>query len=162
MRSLLRTVAPVLTFSVLTLAACSTASGNLSTSSGAPVSATAVGAARESGRTLTQVQLLSAGLQASQWPKDITRLLGSGSVWKASPPATSQGPQVPSACQPLAELLWGTSGSSAAAYVSFRRSNGAIVGVMHLASYPHGRASALFASVRRAVGGACRGFTELS
>lgn len=49
MRGLLRTVAPVLTFSVLTLAACSTTSGNLSTSSGALASATAVGAALESG-----------------------------------------------------------------------------------------------------------------
>jgi hypothetical protein len=162
MRSLLRTVAPVLTFSVLTLAACSTTSGNLNTSSGASVSATAVGAAQESGRTLTQAQLLNAGLQASQWPKDIMRLLGgSGSVWKASPPPTSQGPQVPSACQPLVELLWGTSGSNAAASVIFQRFNHAIIGVMHLASYPHGRASALFASVRRAVG-ACPGFTELS
>jgi hypothetical protein len=157
MRSLLRTVAPVLTFSVLTLAACSTTSGNRNTSSGA----TAVGAAQESGRTLTQAQLLNAGLEASQWPKDITRLLGSGSAWKASPPPASQEPQVPPACQPLVELLWGTSGSSAAAYMNFQRSNDAIVAVIHLASYPHDRASALFASVRRAVGGACPGFTEL-
>lgn len=162
MRSLLRTVAPVLTLSVLTLAACSTTSGHLNTSSGASVSASAVGVAQESGRTLTQAQLLDAGLQASQWPKDITRLPGSGSVWKASAPPTSQGPQVSSACRPLVELLWGASGSSAAVNVSFRRFNNAIVGVMHLTSYPHGRASALFASVRRAVGGACPGFTELS
>lgn len=68
---------------------------------------------------------------------------------------------MPSACQPLAELPWGTSGSNAAANVAFQRSSHAIAGVMHLASYPHGRASALFASVRRAAG-ACPGFTELS
>lgn len=66
MRSLLRTVARVLTFGVLTLAACSTTSGNLSTSPGTSVSATAIGAAQESGRTLTQAQLLNAGLQVAK------------------------------------------------------------------------------------------------
>jgi hypothetical protein len=145
---------------LLALAACSATSGRPGTPPGASVSAVAVATAavQESGRTLTQAQLLSAGVPAPQWPKDLTRLLDAGSEWQASQPATSPLPQAPPACTPLLDVIYGTSGASAAVQVGFQRYGDVIVGEVDLASYPHGRASALFASVRRAVS-ACAGFT---
>jgi hypothetical protein len=153
-----RTVVPALTVCALTLSACSAASNHPNSSPGTPVNATTTDAANGSGRTLTRAQLLDAGLQASQWPNDITRLLDSGSAWEASSPTAFAPPQPPPACQPLVNLIWGTTGSSAAADVKFQRYNDAILGTVSLASYPQGQAGALFASVRHAAS-ACPGFT---
>jgi hypothetical protein len=143
-----RTVVPAVAVCALTLAACSAASRGISASSGASTSAAAADAVHESGRTLTQAQLLAAGLQVSQWPKDVYALLDSGSVWEASHPPASPAPRSSAACQPLLDVMQGTSGASAAVDVSFQQDG--LIGVVNLDSYPQGRASALFASVRRA------------
>jgi hypothetical protein len=71
-----------------------------------------------------------------------------------SRPPTSPPPQSSAACQPLVDVMQGTSGASAAADVSFQW--GGLFGVVNLDSYPRGRASAFFASVRRAAA-ACPG-----
>jgi hypothetical protein len=139
-----------------TLAACAATGAHPSAPPSASVSATAAGEAHESGRTLTQAQLLSAGLALSQWPKDIDRPTDSGPIWQA--PQYSTPPHVPAACQPLVDLRWGTSGASAQAAMAFALYNSALNGEVDLASYPPGRASVFFASVRHAVG-ACPGFS---
>lgn len=139
----------------LLLAACSATGGHGNTSPRASVSVAAAGAVQESGRTLTQAQLLGAGPQMSQWPKDIASIADGGPVWQAVVPSTP--PQVPPACHPLADLLWETSGPGAAVSMGFQPYNSTILGQMSLASYPDGRSTAFFASVRQAVG-ACPGF----
>jgi hypothetical protein len=149
MRRLLPRTVSALAICTLMLAACS--------ATGASVDATAAGAAQESGRTLTADQLISAGLSGSQWPKDIAALTTSGLAWQA-PRAPGPLPRVPAACQPLVDLRWETSGASAEVVMGFGRHNDALIGEVDLASYPRGRASAFFASVRRAVG-ACAGFS---
>lgn len=150
------TVTAALAVCALPLAACTAAGGGDLHASGA--SQSTARAVPESGRTLTQAELLKAGVPSSQWPNDLDLLLDSGSEWQAPQAATSPPPRAVPACQPLIGLFWGFTHPSATVVVGFERSGDAILGEADLASYPHGRASALFASIRQAVR-TCPGFT---
>lgn len=146
---------------MLLLAACSAATNRqgdaVGTSANASAVASAQGAAEDSGRTLTEAQLLAAGLTLSELPSGFTFIPVPDGRWAAAQ-AMSPMPAPNTPCQPLIDLIFGLSQSDVEVSVGYQGANAVDVGRIRLASYGSGRARDFFAAVKRSVS-KCPGFT---
>lgn len=101
------------------------------------------------GRTLTEAQLLSAGLTVSEMPNHVVIVPVPDGQWGAASPSANM-PTAKPGCQPLVDLIFGTGRASAAVTVGFQ-TNGIDIGQIQLASYTPSDAAAFFQSVRQAL-----------
>lgn len=101
------------------------------------------------GRTLTQAQLLGAGLTQSELPSHVVFIPVPDGHWHAASPSATM-PTAKPGCQPLVDLIFGTGKAGAEVDVGFQAS-GIDVGEIQLASYTPSEAGAFFQSVRQAV-----------
>lgn len=101
------------------------------------------------GRTLTEAQLLSAGLTLSELPRDVVFVPVPDGHWSTASPNAKM-PAAKPGCQPLVDLIFGTGKASGEVTVGFQ-TNGIDLGEIRLASYTPSEAGAFFQSVRQAV-----------
>jgi hypothetical protein len=101
------------------------------------------------GRTLTEAQLVSAGLTPSELPSQIVFVPVPDGHWSPASPSADM-PTAKPGCQPLIDLIFGTGKASAEVTVGYQAS-GVDLGDIRLASYAPSAAAAFFRSVRHAV-----------
>lgn len=101
------------------------------------------------GRTLTGAQLASAALTPSELPSHIVFVPVPDGHWSPATPSANM-PTAKPGCQPLIDLIFGTSKASAEVAVSYQ-ANDTDFGVVQLASYAPGEAASFFESVKQAV-----------
>ena len=106
-------------------------------------------AAPATGRTLTEAQLVSAGLTLSELPSHVVFTPVPDGHWTPASPSADM-PTAKPGCQPLIDLIFGTGEASAEVTVGYQ-TNGVDTGEIQLASYAPSAAAAFFQSVRQAV-----------
>lgn len=146
----------ILLLSALVLASCSSA-GRSGPAAGSASIAPSSSVTGDSGRTLSEAQLLQAGLTLSELPKAYTFNAAPDSGWAMAQPA----PRMPTPdknCQPLIDLIFGTSDAAAEVSTDYQGFGTADAGSIKLFAYASGRAGVFFGAVGHALN-TCSGLT---
>jgi hypothetical protein len=105
----------------------------------------------ETGKTLTEPELLRAGLTASELPQDFIFDPVPDGHWTPAKADIFMPTAVKPGCQPLVDLLFGTGRASAEAAVEYQDPDLVDDGNMKLATYPSRQADTFFDAVKDSI-----------